>query len=80
MLKNSEKLTILQFQLDMLKEQMETAVNSLKQAQEDWCILNPCDGDRSLVKKAPILSVCDAQVKCKMAIGFLSDMERVIKQ
>lgn len=80
MLKNSEKLEILQFQLDMLKEQMELAVNSLKQAQEDWCILNSCDGDRSLVKKPPILSVCDAQVECEMAIGFLDDVERVIKQ
>lgn len=80
MLKNSEKLEILQFQLDMLKEQMELAVNSLKQAQEDMCILNSCDGDKSLVKKQPIFSVCDAQVECEMAIGFLGDMERVIKQ
>lgn len=80
MLNKSEKLEILQLQLDMLKEQMELAVSSLKQAQEDWCILNSCDGDRLLVKKPPILSVCDAQVTCEMAIGFLGDMERVIEQ
>lgn len=78
-MKNSEKVDIIEFQLPMLKEQLQKAIDSLKQAQEDWCILNSCDGDRSLVKKNPIFSAVEAQVECEIAIGFLSDIERVLK-
>lgn len=78
MLKNTEK--IVKFQLDFIKEELNNAVSSLKQAQEDWIQLNSCDGDRQSVKKPPILSCCEATVSCEMALELLYDMERMLKR
>lgn len=79
MLKNTEKIEIAKFQLDFIKEQLNNALSSLNQAQEDWIQLNSCDGNKESVKKHPILSSTDALVSCEMALKLLDDMERMLK-
>lgn len=79
MLTKADKIDIAKFQVKSLKEQLQSAIISLQQAEEDWLKLNSCDGDRQSVKKPPILSCCDARVSCEMAIEFLGDMERMLK-
>lgn len=79
MLKNTEKIEIAKFQVDAIKKQLQDSINSLKQAEEDWCNLNSCDGDKQSVKKHPILSSCEGRVSCELAMELLSDMERMLK-
>lgn len=79
MLKNTEKIEIAKFQVKSLKEQLQSAIISLQQAEEDWCNLNSCDGDKQSVKKTPILSSCEGRVSCELAMELLSDMERMLK-
>lgn len=79
MLTKADKIDIAKFQVKLLKEQLQSAIISLQQAEEDWCKLNSCDGDRQSVKKPPILSCCAAKVSCEMAMEFLGDMERMLK-
>lgn len=79
MLKNADKVEIAKFQVDFIKTQLNNALNSLNQAQEDWIQLNSCDGDKESVKKHPILSSTDALVSCEMALNLLNDMERMLK-
>ena len=79
MLTKTDKIDIAKFQVKSLKEQLQNAIISLQQAEEDWYKLNSCDGDRQSVKKPPILSCCDARVSCEMGMEFLSDMERMLK-
>lgn len=79
MLKNADKVEIAKFQVDFIKTQLDNALNSLNQAQEDWIQLNSCDGDKESVKKHPILSSTDALVSCEMALNLLNDMERMLK-
>ena len=79
MLTKADKIDIAKFQVKSLKEQLQSAIISLHQAEEDWCKLNFCDGDRQSVKKPPIFSCCEARVSCEMAMEFLGDMERMLK-
>lgn len=82
MLKNTEKIEIAKFQVDFIKEQLNNALSSLNQAQEDWIQLNSCDGNKESVKKKkkhPILSSTDALVSCEMALKLLDDMKRMLK-
>lgn len=79
MLTKADKIDIAKFQVRSLKEQLQSAIISLQQAEEDWLNLNSCDGDRQSVKKPPILSCCDARVSCEMAMEFLGNMERMLK-
>lgn len=79
MLTKADKIDIAKFQVKSLKEHLQRAIISLQQAEEDWLKLNSCDGDRQSVKKPPILSCCDARVSCEMAMGFIGDMERMLK-
>lgn len=79
MLTKADKIDIAKFQVKSLKERLQSAIISLQQAEEDWCKLNSCDGDRQSVKKPPILSCCAARVSCEMAMEFLGDMERMLK-
>lgn len=79
MLTKADKINIAKFQVKELKRQLQNAIISLQQAEEDWCKLNSCDGDRQSVKKPPILSCCDARVSCEMAMEFIGDMERMLK-
>lgn len=79
MLTKADKIDIAKFQVKSLKEQLQSAIISLQQAEEDWLNLNSCDGDRQSVKKPPILSCCDARVSCEMAMEFLGNMERMLK-
>lgn len=59
-------------------QQLSSASELLKKAQEGWCILNSCDGDRSLVEKAPILQVCEANVAVDMALEHIRSMEDML--
>ena len=79
MLTKEDKIDIAKFQVKFLMEQLQKAIISLQQAEEDWCKLNSCDGDRESVKKPPILSACDARVSCEMAMEYVGDMERMLK-
>ena len=79
MLKNADKVEIAKFQVGFIKTQLNNALNSLNQGQEDWIQLNSCDGKKESVKKHPILSSTDALVSCEMALKLLDDMERMLK-
>lgn len=53
MLTKADKIDIAKIQVKSLKEQLQSGIISLQQAEEDWCKLNSCDCDRQSVKKPP---------------------------
>lgn len=79
MLKNTDKVQIAEFQVDFIRTQLNNAIGRLERAREDWIQLNSCDGDKTSVRKHPILTSVEALVSCELALQLLDDMERMLK-
>lgn len=79
-LSNKDKIWLAEtWHLEQIKSQLNAAKQLLDEAQEGYCILNSCDGDRTKVKKAPILQAVEANVSVGMALTLLEEMERMFK-
>ena len=66
--------------LPLMKERLSDACAELEQAKEDWLNLNSIDGDKSKVKKNPILSVLDGQVSVELLGKLMADVERMLNE
>ena len=80
-LKAQDKVDILKITfLPLMKERISDAYVELEQAKKDWLNLYSADGDKSKVKKNPILSVIDGQVSVEMIGKLMADVERMLNE
>ena len=77
----TDKVEILKItHLPLIKERISDADAELKQAKKDWLNLYCIDGDKSKVKKNPILSVIDGEVSVELIGKLIADVERVLNE
>lgn len=75
-----DKIDILKIYLPMLKDKVKQIDEMLTQAQEDWVNSYSVEGDKTKVRRNPIFSVVEGQVKVEFLRNLIVEVERILKE